>query len=214
MKIEANVAKDRIPLRQSFNHCTFGKLLKSSKEFDETSDIGSFKDAESSRETEDIVMMKRKFLSDDRFLKRGAKTVPGKESNPNSDSMSINVSKGDMLKPDIDLKDYSEIALEENSELGYDKELSKDLQIDSDDKENEISSGRRRNIKVEEADLGEYRSKERTEDISNVKSNNTGTGSGESNNLMALNDLAEGNSNKDLNAENCSEAINAGTESS
>ena len=221
MKIEVNVAKDRMPLRRSFNHCMFGNLLKNSKEFDEAGDNGNSKgrdtedsrDKEASRDTEDIVAMKRKFLSDDRFLKRDAVTVPGEEINPDKDSMFIKISEGDIPKLDDDPRDNSEISLEESSSLGNnEKGLIEDSQIDSGHNENQISGGNRGNSKIEEADIGEYRSNEITEDISNSQRINPATGCGENGYLITVKNLAEGNSNKTFNAENCSEIFVAGTE--
>ena len=221
MKIEANVAKDRVPLRRSFNHCMFGNLLKNSKEFDEPGDNGNSKgrdtedsrDKEVSRDTEDIVLMKRKFLSDDRFLKRDAVTVPGEEINPDKDSVFIKISESDIPKLDDDPRDNSEISLEKNSSLGNnEKGLIEDSQIDSGHNENEISDVNRGNGTTEEADVGEYRSNEIMEDISSVQRNNLATGCGESGFLITVKNLAEGNSNKDFNVENCSEIFVAGTE--
>ena len=78
-KIEANVAKDRMPLRRSFNQCTFSDMLKNPEEPATSNNDSSSK---TSRDESDVVAMKRKLLSDDRFLGSGTANLSEEKKSP------------------------------------------------------------------------------------------------------------------------------------
>ena len=207
MKIETKVEKDRIPMRRSFSQCTFGNILSSSKDFDETNDgmNSSNKGSDAHRNTEDIVAMKRKFLSDDRFLGSGAVTLSREEKSSMTGSNSLNVTDTDMPKLRAEPKDSFNIVPEESSELPSDIEPVGHLEDDSNDSRNGVWNRMERNFK-EEGIEGNYEVEQPSEDLAHGAKNSALVG-GETGTFSTTENVVERTHNSIHYAENESEVV-------
>ena len=157
MKIDVSVAKDRVPLKMSFSHCTFSSMLNSQKDSD---DIGEKVDSTSNdssinRDTKDTAVMKKKLLSGDQFIGSGAVTLSGEKLNAN---------------PDVDTM--------EDSEVGGNSESDRNFNIDLAEKQIEVLGTDGKNKTVDN-DCKEASEDEKSRgNVSNPKNGTVGISSG------------------------------------
>ena len=172
MKIDVSVAKDRVPLKMSFSHCTFSSMLNSQKDCDDDAEkIDSISnDSSINKGTRDTAEMKKRLLSGDPFLGSGAVTLSGEKLNANLD-----------------------VDLTENSEFGNNSESDSNLDSDLVEKQIKVPDTDAKSKTVDDESKETSKNEESIGDVSDPKKSSVGISSGETEPSLVMINVDEGN---------------------